>query len=261
MAKRALFLLSLFVLACCATRQDLPVLEANQPFVTQLGRDEIATHSPFNLAILEDYYDGARLFVKGEIGILKPGQSIEDVAVRLITINDGGFHESKYYSIDEVAVSKGESDLSAERFLISMNVGDLSEYQVELVWGQEAAEVLRQRRPAILKSVEIRGIEVTGQRQECFFEPCEVAFELEADLINTGETIIDKAILGLGFVLEASQSRLVSPLVPDQEETVQLSDLNLLPGQSKPLRLTFEQTVQESMARKLRPNLRLISFE
>jgi hypothetical protein len=103
--------------------------------------------SPFSLNILSENYDGRTLIVQGAV-FSELDRSLSDVVVRFITLSEGEsvsrvemplleliYGDTAFFPLS----GKGQLELSggeSVRFQISSSGQDITNYQIELLWGR-----------------------------------------------------------------------------------------------------------------------------
>jgi len=187
-------------------------------------------------------------------------------------------------SVDEMIKTGQETTFS-----LSVPSISISDYQLVLLWGDEADQFLdkkvieaRNRREAarqaelkaaraaaqstpipapVMKTnlkLRVHSIEIETLKAVCSYPPCDVRFRLKALLQNEGTGVIGSARLGVGFI---PIELLGTQTAPEDEEEVEIPKLGLQPGVSRPFRILLNQEMSEEVADTVRPVLRIISFE
>jgi hypothetical protein len=236
---------------------------------------------PFTLKVGQEINDGKELHILGSV-VANTEWNPAEVVVRLTSLKDGKpvgvvHHTLKKLIEARVGVGQMKAELISAgdetNFSLSVPSAGMSDYQLVLLWGEEAEQFLESKpKQKIDKETQasngksagnglklrIHSIEVETLKSECPYPPCEVRFRLKAVLQNQGKSVITSAKLGVGFI---ATELLGSNMSPDEEEQVDVPNLKLLPGQSRPFRILLNQEMSEEIAEDVRPVLRIVSFE
>ena len=279
--KKALFILassSLFLLSGCS------ILFAGKPSEVILESTEDLPGSermPFTLKVGQEINDGKELHILGSV-VANTEWDPTEVVVRLTSLKDGNPVGVVHHTLKKLIEARvGVGQMKAERisagdetnFSLSVPSTGMSDYQLVLLWGEEAEQFLDSKPKQKLGrtaqasdgktagnglKLRIHSIEVETLKSECPYPPCEVRFRLKAVLQNQGKAAITSAKLGVGFI---ATELLGANMLPDEEEQVDVPNLKLLPGQSRPFRILLNQEMSEEIAEDVRPLLRIVSFE
>lgn len=273
---RRLFLLCILLLQGCFF---LPNSETStSPEVVIESTEDMPGNDrmPFTLTVTQEVNDGKELHILGKVKA-KTAWNPDFVIVRLTSLKDGNpvgvVHQSLRRLIAaKIGTAKEEDEVinSDEEVAFSLTVPsvDISDYQIVLLWGEEAEPYLDKDLPKAVETpdektrlglkLRVHSIEIETLRGQCSYPPCEVRFRLKALLQNEGKGLIQSAKLGVGFI----PSEMVGMnTLPEDEETVDVPSLNLAPGMSRPFRILLNQEMSEEIAETVRPVLRIISFE
>jgi hypothetical protein len=139
---------------------------------------------------------------------------------------------------------------------LSIPVAGVTDYQLELLWGEESGMELKGTAPSPLQ---LQNVAVVRSGAPCEAERCAVVFEVTGNLTNLGTGTINRAALGVGFLPHAQGFGAVSG-IPAEEEVIDLTALALQPGKSRPIKLSVEQPELVGGA-ELTPVVRVVSFE
>lgn len=221
-------------------------------------RLSIGEAAPFKLEVLEEVNDGETLHIVGAVAAATRW-NVETVVVKLTGIHNGEVAGVSYLPLVKAARPGPDFSHSIppdERFMFSLSIPskDLTDYQIELVWGDEAARYLAPKQgPGTL---EVRELEVETRQIPCAVGACDLTFVITGKLFNAGATAIDRAVLGVGYV-EGGLT-----LGPDEaavnEQQLEIPDLLLQPGDSRPFRLDLDRAVPQSS--NMRPRLRIVEY-
>jgi hypothetical protein len=217
---------------------------------------------PFSVSIAEELNDGERLYVKVAIDARAHWSTAESVVV-LTGYRNGvrvGERRAPLTALGPVLEQGAHHELP-----IVLTAPNITDYQVELMWGRDSQELLAQKpvRPAEGVEgapLEVRNMSVHAERVNCSPDKgCELQYSIAAELRNGSEKKIDGAVLGTGFIWIDSPALDLSKRIPENEATVELSGLNLGPGASRKIRLVLDRTVPERSDGAFKPVLRVVS--
>ncbi len=278
--KRAIFFLSLSIFcAGCISLESGPV---------PLASVNDAHDSPYAISIIEEVNDGSRLNVLASVRAKVPWDTAGSI-VRLSSLRDGEVLSTSLLSLPAAVVEAERASVStilqadaAVQFSLSVAAVGMTDYQLEILWGEEAkpyAKTLNppsDQQPSTLKTSEqlrrvvypkartlgLQNIEVESTTQACEKgEKCGISFKLAADLVNGTSETVHYAVLGVGFVwIEKDQPLNLVDAPPDNEEKVEIEDITLEPGEHRPVSLTFERPAPVNTGGEFKPVVRIISF-
>lgn len=219
-------ILILFFVAGCSVSSPKPAV------VT--AADE---QSPLILAIEEEYRSEDQLTIQGTL-TSKDYWSDESVAVvRLISLNGGEIIGEALYPLQSTEISKGDS----HSFTISVSAGDITDYQLSLLWGDDAKILLSKVTPAdnikiedapakeslILKDVDS---DITPAQCKLGESSCEGGISITATLDNQSNEDASKIIVGVRLVTESGDELA-------QEEIHELDGVKIPAKSSRPLEI------------------------
>lgn len=181
----------------------------------------------------------------------------ERVSVSLHGLKDGVIQSSHQRLLSEVFSS--DKFRPGDRTKVTLHIPShgINEYQVKCSWGDEVVEVPMPERYT-LKDVrfEKRGL-------SCDTAPCESVYIVEAQLLNNTAQLISAPQIAVGFTW-ADQG--ATPLVPESgsplkenEEVVTLTGFEILPHQSRALRITIDRPVPTISGGAFHPHVRVIT--
>lgn len=245
------------LLGCGAAAPQVPVPPKNVLMVSEQPQ------LPFSVAVVQELNDGARLFVKVGIEAHARWSTAESVVV-LTGYRNGvvvGQQRTPLTALGPVLEQGSHHELP-----IVLTASQISDYQIELMWGRDSHELLAQRvtpvRPGHTENtpLEVRNLSVHSERVNCeASQRCELQFAISAELRNSSEKKIDQAVLGAGFIWVDSPALDLSRRIPENEVTVELAGLNLGPGASRKIRMVLDRTVPERPDGAFQPVVRVVS--
>jgi len=225
---------------------------------------QTAANVPFGLKVIDEVNDGQRLHILASIES-RAEWDPRRVMVRLTGLRgETVLGVSDYHVGSAVGSALPEMLPAGDSFDISMSipVQGVTDYQLELLWGEDAgpAHTVVAASPLRLENVAVaRGSASRRGGASCSGASCPIVFEVTGTLTNRGTGTISRAALGVGFLPHGGGAGSIIG-VPADEEVVDLGALTLVPGTSRPIKLTVEQpTLANGDA--LKPVIRVVSFE
>ncbi len=228
--------------------------------------------SPFALDVIEDVNDGAQLHVHGQIRS-QTAWPIEDLVVRMSGGREGESKTLSFYRLPDL-INKGQGAPAGVLepgkswdFYLSVPSKDLSDYQLELLWGKEAKAAILTERPTVSAENLGQGLELQNMKVErivrsCLREPCPSTYRISARLFNGSDKVVQTAQLGVGFLWAPKGQNLdLSGQIPEDEENVNVTGLNLQARQARPLSLDLDKTVPKVEGGEYVPSVRILSFQ
>jgi hypothetical protein len=187
--------------------------------------------------------------------------------VRLSALDSAGEQRQSYFA---VAAESGEGPFgqlqpgSKTEFTLSIPSTEISNYQIELLWGKDAAPFQKQARAGLEEGKEflaLRNLEVYRVPSDDCATPneCTVRFNVSGEFFNSGSKTISKVTLRAGFVradeLDLPQQNL------ENERRIEVRNMSLVPGGTRPFRLALEKLILLSDQVAPRPVVQILSFE
>jgi len=221
---------------------------------------QAARNVPFGLKVVDEVNDGQRLHILASI------ESRTDWDPRRVVVRLTGMSGERVLGVSDYPLVNRMNGGAptvlrpGEPFDVSLSipVKEVTDYQLELLWGEESGVELKSAAPSPLQ---LKNIVVSRSGEPCRTGSCPVLFEVSGDLTNFGAGTIERAALGVGFLpfAQAGASGQVSG-IPADEEQIDLAALKLAPGKSRPIKLTVEQPALAGGG-ELTPVVRVLSFE
>jgi hypothetical protein len=220
--------------------------------------------SPFTLEILDEVNDGERVSIRGRI-VPKADWSRDDVVLRLSALDELGDSKIVLRKLSDIA-PKGEG-LSANKpteFVLSIPSVGISNYQIELLWGDEAAPFMARATESLSGDGQIlalRKLEVHRIPSDSCATPdeCSVKFTITGEFFNSGGATLKNVVIEAGFS-PADKLDLPSQIL-ENARRIEVRNLNLMPGGTKPFRLALEKLIPSSEQIAPRPVVRIVSVE
>jgi hypothetical protein len=245
----------LFSLGCSASQPTLPDSPATLP--AEVASQEKQERPPFEMELLEDVNDGQHVYVRGRIQV-HTVWPLEEVAFRLTSYSQGERLESKMLPLSAVLRQSGALVRGETRdFEVHMPVRQANEYQLELVWGNEARQSLQSQ--AVL-ALELRDVRSEYRAELCQQEPCPQRAVVHGKLYNVGPVAVVEARLGVSihWVSDEGPSLDLGSRIPENEELVEVANLNLQVGSEQPFSLEIERTLPVQPGGRYEPFVRVL---
>lgn len=269
-----IFIFSSFILCSCAF---LGLDKVDSKSISSKNESLSPSRMPFKLEVVDEVNDGDRLHILGAVSA-QTAWSLDEVVVRLTGIQAGSIVGLSYLALAKITDNSesisGSDQIRVKmikpgerhQFSLSIPAKNITDYQLELLWGKEARDYLGSVSTALSGNIELRRIEVETTQEPCTVMDCGVSYKISAEIFNGTDSAISKTLLGVGFVRNKVGKELdLSKSIPENEEQVEVPDLNLASGASRSLRLKFDSPVPasevESVEGTLKPRIRIISFE
>lgn len=236
------------------------------------GADPSAT--PFKIEVVEELHDGADLVIKGRL-TAKSEWPADEVVVRLAALDESGQQRLSFHRMSDL--SPKSAVLAAgvpETFSLTIPSSGLTNYQLEVLWGRDAGPFLKKEtetQPAEPKPAKeeespkqylaLRKLEVHRVPGESCANPneCELKFTITGEFFNSGGATVRNVVIAAGFT---SPDKLdLGDQILENERRVEVRNLGLKPGASKPFRLTLEKQVSSVDQSAPQPVVRIVSID
>jgi hypothetical protein len=216
--------------------------------------------------VLEERNDGEMMIIKGQV-VPKATWPSEQVMVRLAAVDNAGEQLTSYHKLNDLTPDRKELQAGKPvAFSLSLPSRGLSNYQLEVLWGNDAASYSSAPK-ASLKQPEapreflaLQGLEVHRVPDGSCSSPeeCLVRFSIKGEFFNSGNASIQNVLLLAGF---SPADKLDLPdQILENEKRIEVRNLNLAAGAKKPFRLTLEKLVPASDTVAYQPVVRIVSF-
>jgi hypothetical protein len=250
------------------------------PLEATAGIDPDVT--PFVLEVVEEVNDGRKLLVKGRL-IPKVTKPASEVVVRLSALDKAGEERVSFHNMKDVlggnAVdSKGKGATMLEKgvaqpFTLSMPLQRITSYQLEVLWGKEAApfspadtSLPEKKEPQATEKNErkqfiaLRNLEVHRVPADSCSSPneCVVKFTITGEMFNSGSATIKDVVIVAGFAPSGALD--LDGQILENEKRVEVPNLRLAPGVSKRFKLSLDKPVPVSSTVAPQPVVRIASF-
>jgi len=244
------------------------------PIEATAGVDPDVT--PFILEVMDEKNDGRRLTVTGRI-TPKTSKPASDVVVRLSALDKKGEQLTTYHNMKDVLGGQAAAKDSpiilekgvAQSFTLSMPMRGITNYQLEVLWGQEAApfapaepEPKTEAEPQkeSKQFVALRNLEVHRVPLESCVDPnqCIVRFTITGELFNSGGATIKDVVIEAGFGAGANLD--LPEQILENEKRIEVPNLRLAPGASQRFKVSLDKLVASSTLVAPQPIVRIASF-
>jgi hypothetical protein len=244
------------------------------PLEATAGIDPDVT--PFILEVMDEKNDGRQLVVKGRI-IPKTSKPASEVVVRLSALDRGGDQRVTFHNMQDLlaggAKPKGEPVMLekgvARSFTLAMPLKGITNYQLEVLWGQEAApyapsepisDAQKEPKKEPKQFIALRNLEVHRVPTESCVSPdqCVVRFTITGELFNSGSATINDVVIEAGF--SSGDSLDLQSQILENEKRVEVPNLRLAPGASQRFKVSLDKLVPANAVVAPQPHVRIASF-
>lgn len=248
---RALFLSILA--ACCLFLAGCSGASAPKPMPPAAALVEEA--APLGLNVLEEVNDGTNLNLNLELSA-NTRVDLKDVVVRLAALKNG-----EEQSISLFPASRLGEEASPEaplRFSVSVPSAGMTDYQLELLWGQDGRDAMKAKGPPdnggqlVLSDVSLIDDQCAA--------PCDSKFTVGGVLENQSGRVVQIAELGVAFAWVGSGETL-DPDSAEIQQKISLKGLALRPGQRQEIKVKLSKGLPKATDGRYMPVVKLINFE
>lgn len=223
--------------------------------------------TPFRLDVLSEVNDGDRLVITGRL-VPKSNWAAKEVLVRLAALDESGEQRVSFHPFSDLTPK--QSDLRRDvpvPFSLSLPSTGISNYQVEVLWGRDAQPYLETPKASMKAPEEpkdylaLRDLEVHRVPDGSCASPeeCLVKFSIKGEFFNAGQATIRNVVLVAGF---SPADKLDLPhQILENERRIEVRNLRLGGGATKPFRLTLEKFVPATDQVAYQPVVRIVSFD
>lgn len=224
--------------------------------------------TPFKLEVVEELHDGADLVIKGRL-TPKDEWDPKDVVVRLAALDDRGQQRVSFHRVSDLSPQSAVLAAGvATPFSLTLPSAGLTNYQVEVLWGQEAQPFGQPGTPnspavpdAAKPFLALRNLEVHRVPSESCATPneCELKFTITGEFFNSGGATVRNVVILAGFT-SADKLDLKDQIL-ENERRIEVRNMGLKPGASKPFRLALEKYVTAIDQAAPQPAVRILSVD
>lgn len=203
--------------------------------------------NPLRLDIDYESTDGTRLTVRGRVRA-ETAVQLDKIVLHLTSLKDGEKTGEAYYPLVAAKEDVGMQGVLPKGgevpFSMSVSAEGMSDYQLELLWGEDAVAYLSSLAAETKRSAPgIAVEEIRMSPAECDDPGCKEKSYVTAILRNGSDQMLKELRLGLS-------------LGGGEENEIAVTDVNLGPGSVQPLRLELE--VPYAIGANMSPALRVI---
>jgi hypothetical protein len=254
----------------CSWFRPKTAADGGRIVASAVGSDPSVT--PFRLDVLSEAKDGNNLNIKGQL-VSKAKRPSRDVLIRLAAVDAAGIEQTALQKVAELVPNGGDllPDTPAQ-FSLSLTANAISSYQIEVLWGKDAAPYLArlgagESKDSIKNSNErreflaLQNLEVHRVPDGSCSSPeeCLVTFSIKGEFFNSGRAVVNDVVIVAGF---APASKITLPNHPlESEKRIEVRNLDLAPQATKPFRLSLEKLLPASDTVAYQPVVRIVSFE
>lgn len=243
------------------------LLPHKEPKAIAVARGGDPSATPFKLEVTDETNKGDVVVVRGRV-IGKRGWTPSQAVVRLTALDTEGeqrvsFHKLSDFNPSKSSISRGEP----ASFALSIPSVGVSNYQLELLWGDDAEPYLNTNKASLKlpqkpkEYLALRNLEVHRVPDGSCSSPeeCLVTFAIKGEFYNSGSRVVSDVVLKAGF---CPADKLDLPdYILENERRIEVRNMTLKPGGTKPFRLSLEKLVPASDTVAYQPVVRIISFE
>ena len=254
------FVLIVFFGGCSAFQGVEPL---QFPITLSAGDAGDASAPPVVLKVLEEINNGAELQILASI-IPQVAITSSDVAFSLTSFKDGEVRNTRRYTLAQLLPADRELSVGVEQHLVfAVQAQDATDYQLEVLWGDEARETAGGVGAAAgAPGLVLRGVRVERTPIRCEAPPCGSSVRIVGELANVGLAPIQHVVLGAGIIwIPRGAARGGLTNAGEPSDTLELTALNLQPGQSKKLRIKLSKIVPDSEQGVYEPQVQIVSYE
>jgi hypothetical protein len=255
------------LISCILLFSACSIFTGTDPSSSSSLVDQKKPNLPFTLEVADEINDGERLHILGTVSALTDW-SLKDVIVKLSSLSEG-----RPVGVSYLPLSKTKKELSGTikanekyQFTISVPSQNISDYQLELLWGEDAKQYVASVLDGEPGNLELRSIQMETIRQPCDGTDCKLTFRASAKLYNGTNKQVIKVILGIGFLRIKTGAELdLQRQIPQNEDKIDVGDILLPPGGSREIVINFDQAIPEKELvtedGEIKPNIRIQSFK
>ena len=240
------------------------------PIEATAGIDPDVT--PFVLEVVDEVNDGKKIVVNGRL-IPKVSKPASEVVVRLSALDKVGQEWVFFHNMGDILGDRSEASKAprilekgvAQPFTLSMPLPGITSYQLQVLWGREAApfspaEAAPVEKVEAKQFIALRNLEVHRVPAESCSSPneCVVRFTITGELVNSGSATIKEVVIVAGFI--PSDALDLDQQILENEKRVEVPNLRLAPGASKRFKLSLDKPVPVTTTVAPQPVVRIASF-
>lgn len=202
------------------------------------------TSLPYRIEISEEINDGKTLYIKAHLSVLTDFEDPKAL-IRLSGLKNGINIQERIYQLKD-HLTENQGDL-----LMEMPSSDITDYQLELLWGKEAADFFAKAAAEQLSKISLEAVKVEKLRI-CEAEICHYNYKINGSIRNDSEAPINDIVLGLSFQTEEAFNNHKYDF--SGEKIIPVPKLELMPGETRSFNLQSDRPAENEDAR---PYLRI----
>lgn len=219
---------------------------------------------PFSLNVDKDTLVGDSLVVNGHLSA-ETYWNPEHVSLRLTGLNDGDIVDSTQVLISELGGRTtlerrfGVSVISPSKpipFELALPARNLTDYQLEVVWGTDVGNVLDPKNKPEKIHLELVNISSTAHKIACAENSCKI-YTVRGALYNSGSAVVHGTKIATGFGWLPKNAS--TPSMPLDEEIIEVPSLTLVPGENRPIEIQLDRPVPPTQDGRFVPMIRIVS--
>ena len=254
--KAFLMLLGLSVLSACSSATPLKPIARVEP--------QVRAEVPFEVAVVQERNDGVDLEVHANL-LSRFSWDPARVAIRVTGLSQGEKTQQFGSALQDLLATEVSQLEAGKQYLFSLVIPGtgLSDYQLEVLWGSDAEDVLGKgnHSGSQVPGISLSQIDVV-RRMNCDEGPaCLVYHELRGILENTTRNTANSVVVGVGYLERQAEELDLSNEIPENETPVTLPGEPLLPGEKRPVRVQLESALTEEQDKLYVPTMRILAIE
>ncbi len=233
------------------------------------GVVSVGTNSPksddemFSLEVLEKINDGEKIYILGQI-TSEVKAPVKDVVLnlRLLDINSKVVSEHAYILSKLMGKDKSEFINADEpkKFLISTDLKKSTDFQLELLWGEEALKKFTKPNAQAQTSTKTEVLKMSN----LYFDKKIVSpsgkdlqyyFVISGDFENLSDKVVKEISLAVSF-----KSKIGDKKLSNDEEFLEIKDVALKPKSTKKFEMELETILSGDEVNLYTPDIRIVSF-
>ncbi len=223
----------------------------------------------FSLEVLQKINDGDKIYI---FGVIKSFVNIpvKDIVINLKLLDKNSKIVDEHAYVLSKLIKKDSSEFFKEgeekKFLISTQIKNAIDFQLELLWGDEALK--KQANPVSVSSV--KNIEEYEKKSEVlrmsnlYFDKKIVSplgknlqyyFVISGEFENLSDKVIKDISIGVSF-----KNKIKNDKMAGDEEFLEIKDVSLMPKSKKKFEMELETIFSGSDVNLYKPDIRIVEF-
>lgn len=226
------------------------------------------TPPPFELKVVKELNDGTNIHILAELTPFIKWK-ISNVSLKLTGLKDGDTISEKDYKLKEL-LQTSSSDIKEDylaakspiRFALTTTAQDITDYQLELFWGEGDEKLLESRASAAfpLQPLTLEDLRVETFTMGCLSPPCGKNYKVIGKIVNQGTDIVGQVTLGASFAWVPNGSTFeINGYNPSNEKHLKIEQITLNPGDRKAFKIDLDRTVPDLPGGRYIPIIRILN--